>query len=485
MKGHDYLTKKILFIVLFLIQTLGCTENKAISYERPLFTIKNTLKDEYLGLYFLDKKMGYFHGMATEVELNSAIKGYYLSGDAVIKVTLEGDNIYTILKEEILLDQDFNTLFFNYYQKIGDSILNILGRKGDKNFFLKTQSGPKVEETKLDEKFLPLAAAGFIVWKGGISEGKHYTFSVYIEALQRFETLKVTVGKKTVDRGNVIFPLHQKLGNIEITSFVLENGDTYKEESIQGFTLKRLSKDEALKFDERGPSLYDLFSYSLIPVDKDLSGDLEEVVLLLSNFDKNAKLLSSEYQKVEKVEGGVKITITSKPQFKAPMPSDIEKYLKSTTKIQSNDTQIKHLAKEITKDAKSDWEKVKLITLWVNKNIEKRLKDKSSALEVLVSREGECEAHSMLTAALLRSLGFPTKIVGGIVYSKDYKGFLYHAWNEVFLEGHFVPIDATFGEIPVRPYHLKLTEEENMEDVVLFIGKLRIKVLEAKKRTKL
>jgi transglutaminase-like putative cysteine protease len=139
------------------------------------------------------------------------------------------------------------------------------------------------------------------------------------------------------------------------------------------------------------------------------------------------------------------------------------------------------LAKNITKEANIDREKAKRIADWVNKNIEKRLKDKSSALDVLSSREGECEAHSMLTAALLRSIGIPAKIVGGIVYSNDYKGFLYHAWNEVWIDNHFVPLDATFGEFPAKPYHLKLTEENNMEDVIFYLGKLKIKVLDVKK----
>lgn len=478
MKDLKIFSTKFIFLVILLF-FLSCEKKAAASYERPLFTLNSMLKDEYLGLYFLNKKMGYFHGSAYEVNISDK-KGYYISGDAVIKIVADNENLYTILKEEILLDENFKTLYFNYSQKIGESTLNIVARKQSNQYALKTMSTGKPEEAIINEEFLPLAAAGFIVWKEGIKEGKTHSFKVFVEAMQKTEHLTITIGKKTEDNGNIIYPLHQKLGNIEITSYVLENGDTYKEESIQGFTMKRLNKEEALKFDEKSPSFYDLFSFSLIPIDTDLSRNFSELVLSVSNFDSKAKIIQSEFQTVEETNEGYKVTLRSKPIAKLTQSVNLAPYLAKTMKIQSDAPQIKELAKKITKEAKTDIEKAKLITEWVNKNINKRLKDKSSALEVLLSKEGECEAHSMLTAALLRSIGMPAKIVGGVVYSKEHKGFLYHAWNEIWIDDHFVPVDATFGEFPAKPYHMKLTEENNMEDVIFYLGKLKIKVLEIK-----
>lgn len=475
MKGHKNLFTTILILSLLLF--LSCSKKEALSYERPLFTLNNILKDEYLGLYFQNKKMGYFHGSAYEVNMANK-KRFYVAGDAVIKILADNENLYTILKEEILLDENFKTLYFNYSQKIGESSLNIVAKKHRNYYALKTISSGKPEETIVNEEFLPLAAAGFIVWKQGITEGKSYSFKVFVEAMQKTEELKVTVGKKIIENGVTVYPLNQKLGNVEITSYVLENGDTYKEESIQGFTMKKLSKEEALKFDEKTPTFYDLFSFSLIPVDTDLSRDFSKLVLSVSNFDRKAKIISSEYQLAEETEKGYRVTLTDKPTTKTGRQVNLTPYLSGTTKIQKDAPEIKELAKKITKDAKIDRERAKLITEWVNKNINKRLKDKSSALEVLLTREGECEAHSMLTAALLRSVGIPAKIVGGVVYSKEFKGFLYHAWNEVWIDGHFVPLDTTFGEFPAKPYHLKLTEENNMEEVIFYLGKLKIQVLE-------
>ncbi len=474
MKGHSGFSVKTFFLILAFF-FICCEKKEVHSYEKPLFSIQSVLKDEYLGLFFLDKKMGYFHGAAYSVAMGGK-KGYYLSGDAVIKIEAEQEKVYTILKEEILLDENFKTVYFNYSQKIGDTSLNIVAKKQGNEYALKSISAGREEESTLSGEFLPLSAAGFIVWKKGIEENRRYEFKVFVEAMQKTENLTITVGKKEKDKDVYVYPLHQKLGNIEITSYVLENGDTYKEESIQGFTMRAMKKEEAIKFDEKAPTFYDLFSFTVIPVDVEIKDNISELVLLASGFDEKVKIPESEYQKVEKVEGGYKISVSATPVSKGGLVN-LDRYLVKTMKIQKDAKEIKDLAKKLTKDGKDNKEKASIIVDWVNKNIKKRLKDNNTALDVLITREGECESHAMLVTAMLRSIDIPAKIVGGIVYSREHKGFLYHAWNEVWVDNHFLPVDATFGEFPAKPYHIKLTEENNMEDIIFFLGKTKIKIL--------
>lgn len=461
----------VLIIILF-----SCQSRAGYSFERPVFAVEKNTKDEYLGLFFRDKKVGYFHGSAYDITLNGE-NAHYLVGDAVIKLEMEGEKLYTVLKEEIVFDKAYKTVFFSYSQKIGESVMELAAVRKGADYALKTTSGGKTQEDVIKEDFLPLSGAGYIVWKEGIKEGKEHKFRVYAEALQKFENLTVTIGAKTMEGGKAVYPLRQKLGNIEITSYVLENGDTYREESIQGFTMKKLDKKEALKLDEKAVSFYDILSISFIPADAPLDKDFKEITLELSGLDGKVNIPASPFQKVEKQDGKFILTNTKEPQSAGKTTGDLKPYLAKTPKIQKDEPEIKNLAQSITASAKTPAEKAKIIAGWVNKNIRKRLRDKSSALEVLKTKEGECEAHSMLTAALLRSIDIPAKVVGGVAYSKEHRGFLYHAWNEAYLDGIFVPIDATFGEFPAKPYHIKLTEESNMEDIILFLGKLRIKIL--------
>jgi hypothetical protein len=54
--------------------------------------------------------------------------------------------------------------------------------------------------------------------------------------------------------------------------------------------------------------------------------------------------------------------------------------------------------------------------------------------------KGICYDYSSLLAAMLRSVGIPTKLVKGYA---SYNPTVYHAWNEVYLNGQWFVIDST------------------------------------------
>ena len=54
-----------------------------------------------------------------------------------------------------------------------------------------------------------------------------------------------------------------------------------------------------------------------------------------------------------------------------------------------------------------------------------------NALEVLQSKKGDCNEHTVLFNAFARAAGIPAKTVVGVVYLRG--AFYYHAWSEVWL----------------------------------------------------
>jgi hypothetical protein len=107
-------------------------------------------------------------------------------------------------------------------------------------------------------------------------------------------------------------------------------------------------------------------------------------------------------------------------------------------------------AKEITKNSKSDEEKIKAIYNYVTKNFKYDF-DKITKLgydylpdieETYASRKGICFDYSSLFAAMLRSVGISSKLIKG--YTSNVKG--YHAWNEVYFtkSKKWVIIDTTY-----------------------------------------
>jgi transglutaminase/protease-like cytokinesis protein 3 len=114
-------------------------------------------------------------------------------------------------------------------------------------------------------------------------------------------------------------------------------------------------------------------------------------------------------------------------------------------------------------------------------NIRRVPVDAFSAMDVLEQREAECQGHAYLYAALTRSLGIPTRVVNGLVYSEAVQGFLYHSWAESYLTDGWYAVDPTFGQPAADATHLKLIEGESIADLLPlldWVGNVRIDVLE-------
>ncbi len=73
---------------------------------------------------------------------------------------------------------------------------------------------------------------------------------------------------------------------------------------------------------------------------------------------------------------------------------------------------------------------------------------------------GICYDFSSLLAGMLRSQGVPTKLVKG--YAK-FSGDVYHAWNEVYINGKWYVIDTTYDAYYVKR-GIKVTMFKNPSD---------------------
>ena len=98
-------------------------------------------------------------------------------------------------------------------------------------------------------------------------------------------------------------------------------------------------------------------------------------------------------------------------------------------------------ARELTADAANQGEAVQRVCEFVVENVSydtNKARELSTATgyipnpdETLASGKGVCFDYASLGAAMLRSLGFPTKIITGYVSPGD----LYHAWIMVYVDG--------------------------------------------------
>lgn len=131
-------------------------------------------------------------------------------------------------------------------------------------------------------------------------------------------------------------------------------------------------------------------------------------------------------------------------------------FLESIQGIEFDDSSIAIMrAKFLTKGLSTDEDKVKAIYDYVCQNIEYD-DDKAETVSccyfpdvdsTYTTNKGICYDYASLLAAMLRGIGIPTKMIKG--YSKPTKE-LYHAWNEVFVDGMWKIIDTTVDSVYVQ-----------------------------------
>ncbi len=149
------------------------------------------------------------------------------------------------------------------------------------------------------------------------------------------------------------------------------------------------------------------------------------------------------------------------PAADAAAAKELREWTTPSQYIESDNSAIAARAKQLAAGGKTRWDVVKQIGDWVYKEIRYTIADTPSASLALEKREGDCGPHSTLMVAMLRSLGIPAKLVGGVVYTPSFGGsFGQHAWVEVYMgPAGWVTVDPTTGEFDtMSAVHIKLFE---------------------------
>ncbi len=79
-----------------------------------------------------------------------------------------------------------------------------------------------------------------------------------------------------------------------------------------------------------------------------------------------------------------------------------------------------------------------------------------SAVNILKARSGDCTEHTVLSVAILRAMGIPTRAMVGMVFAEEFEGrnnvFVFHMWAEAHHGGGWRIVDSAnpAGKTPNR-----------------------------------
>jgi hypothetical protein len=401
------------------------------------------------------------------------------------------------MKSEDIVNPDLTLASFHYEQEMDGKPLTIDGQVTGSRFTAAQKAGgnSKTMEKKLEGPVYPTSAINLYPVLHGLAIGANHGFTVFDPQTQSFTGVaqKIVAFEESPKlRLEPSFKMETRMHDHEVSTWINLRGETVFELGMGGIliTYKETESEARRYLSEASLNKRDLIlDFSLVKTASPLScpRDAAFVEMTVDGIIGKLPLLKGPGQEATEIlEGGRPLAlyrITSRPGSQ-PMasetllsPAERKLYLAATYHLESDHPEIRKASADITAGAASAREKIKRLTDWVAREVKDEAVESFSALEVLQTRKGECQAHAMLYTALARAAGIPTRITGGIVYMEG-MGFLYHSWVESDAEG-WISLDPTFNQVGADATHIKLVEGADWASILRLgkvVGQIKVNV---------
>ena len=440
---------------------------------------------EWWGIFHRGEKIGY-----ASQTITPKAKGYHVQDRSLLRLQLMGTAQKATTQLDMDVDSEWTLEKFNFVLQSNDVKFHARGRVTPGKLLLTVESAGHVttrEVTLSQTPYLTAALKPYVATQQ-LEPGKEHYFSTFDPAtLSQQVTTVVIEGREYLRIGDQVEPamrIRQRFNGISVVSWIDGAGRTLKEETPAGFALVRQSPLEAESLASTRSIPLDLISQTSITPDRPiLTPERANLVKLrLSGINlANFPLVNAGRQRLEQDLVEVRRESTG-PSRTIELPVRDRRFTsltQSTPFMQSDHPKIRTLAREILRGESDGHQAVLRLKNWVYQEIAKEpTVSIPSALEVLQTRKGDCNEHTVLFNALARAAGIPAKTAVGIVYVRN--AFYYHAWSEVWL-GQWISVDSTLNQFPADATHIKFLEGEidRQIDVLQLIGKLKISVIEA------
>jgi hypothetical protein len=274
--------------------------------------------------------------------------------------------------------------------------------------------------------------------------------------------------------------------------YVDSSGQVLKSETdlLGGMVMFRTTKEGAIAPAGASNARFDEIRNTIIPVAKIIPNPRQTRYVqyrLSLKDDDPSQIFPADARQVFVGSAGknsaVLNVVTGGPTEGQAGPAEVDaQFLKPNALIDSEDERVQRLATRAVGNARDPWDKAVKIEHWVFQNI----RDKNFATafapasEVARNLTGDCSEHAVLSAAMCRAVGVPSRVAVGLLYMDDdrrrLKGFGFHMWHEVYVNGRWVALDASWDQSTVDAAHIKLadTSLEGVSPFEAFLPILRV-----------
>jgi transglutaminase-like putative cysteine protease len=442
---------------------------------------------QWRGVYYRGEKIGF-----TVSQVQALEDGFELQEDGRLQFSLLGATTPAILTTTATVDRSFALKAFDFSLDPGTGPMRIRGTLNGLQLALEISSaaGSRRQTIQLTEAPALMLSVGRRLAADGLVAGTTRQWNVFDPATLKNAPVTLVIGEReVVTTGNrrpiPAFRVDMSFSGVTTTAWITDTGEIVREESAMGLITVVEPQEQA----------------TALAVNNRMQEDMLQAAAIVPRMPRRATITEARDVKklrlrligpalsAAEVDGGGQtvdgeyITLVDPRDLApGPAPADLDRYLRPEPFIESDAPEIKAAAETMVAGVTGVRARAERLTREVNQLVEKRpTVSLPSALEVLRTRMGDCNEHTVLFVALARSIGIPARINVGLAFVRG--AFYYHAWPEVYIEessgqGLWLPVDPTFNQFPADATHVRLARGglDQQAAIVPMIGRTQIHV---------
>lgn len=446
----------------------------------------------WTGVVFNGEKIGLTH--LTIAPADDPAGRFELRSEALLAFQFLGFHKRVTLRARDWVTEELRLERFDYDYDLDGNRMRLKGVvRGGQLVVEREVAGRITRDTwPLVEDVYPTSAIGLYPSWQGLAVGRQYRYVVFDGQRQALVTVSQTI--KAYEESDLYegraYRVETELGGQRSTLWINDRAEPVLERAWHGLLFSTLETERRAKGYLARASVNKrdvLVEFSRIRANRSLPEPraVTAMEVVLQALPASLIVPSDAWQVCLRAEDGARCSVrradaeaTKGSAAEGGEPSSV--YLDPSPVVDIEDPNVRALAQEIAGEATEPLARIERLVRWIQEHIAQVPADVFSSAEVLRTRKAECQGLTWLYAAVARSLRIPTRVVNGLVYSKDLDGFLYHTWAESHLGAGWLPVDPTFGQVGADATHIKLIEGERPADLLPLadlVGRIQVTIL--------
>jgi hypothetical protein len=444
---------------------------------------------EWRGVYYRGEKIGF-----SVRQIEQAAGGFELQEDGRLQISLFGALTPARIRTTARVDRAFALQSFEFLLDPGTGPTTVRGTIDGLTLSLSVTNaaGTTTDVRELGETPMLSLNLGRRLAAAGLTPGARHRWMLFDPATLHNAPVTLEVGAREIIysaspvMGTVRIPafrVEMAFSGVTTTAWVTDTGEVVQEESPMGLVTRRETSRMAMRM-VTGLRTDLLDGSAVVPEMKrriDEPRNVRRLRLQLSGVD----LSSPDMQGVGQTVTGDVLELADPQSFGAgPADPGAAAYLAPEPFVESDDPAIVREADAALVGVAGPRARAERLARHVNALLEKKpTVSLPSAREVLRTKVGDCNEHTVLYVALARAAGIPARIAVGLTFVHG--AFYYHAWPEVYLEdgpgrGYWLPVDPTLNQFPADATHVRLARGglDKQAAILPLIGRIKMRVLD-------